>query len=174
VYASSVRTFDDLRILKQNVSKENFSHILTVCFGVSNKTADGNDIEVLSEIWPEIEINALKIRKEIIEKCNFLKTQSVYDFTFSNGTKDFLQSLLGSRIKHYTQVHNALVKVISNSTASVWLSKPNPLEIIEEMKSITNEEMQRYIFPQSQYFFSTLGKYLKFLDKKTWEKITSE
>ena len=171
VYASSVRTFDDLRILKQNVSKENFAHIITFCFGVPSTITAENDIARLSAIWPEIEINALNLRKEIIEKCNFLKTQSVYDFTLSNGTKDFLQSLLGSKIKNYTQVHHSLEKVISNSTASVWLSKPNPLEIIEEMKSITNEEMQRYIFPQSQYFFSTLGKYLKFLDKKTWEKI---
>jgi hypothetical protein len=39
------------------------------------------------------------------------------------------------------------------------------------MKSITNEEMQRYIFPQSQYFFSLLGRHLNILDKKTLEKI---
>ena len=179
VYASSVRTFDDLTILKQNVSKENFSHILSVCFHVSNEIIARNNIEDLAEIWPEIEINALKIRKEIIEKCDFLKTQSVYDFTFSKGTKDFLQSLLGTSIKNYTQIHNVLEQVIVKSTTSAWLSgwffdwfsKPNPLEIIEDMKSITNEEMQRYIFPQSQYFFSILGRHLNILDKKTLEKI---
>ena len=171
VYAASIRTFDDITILKQNTSKQNFAHILSACFGVSQDIISTGDISELASIWHDIEISALKIRKELIEKCDFLKTQSVYDFTFSNGTKDFLQNLLSTEIKNYTRVHTMLEQVIVKSTASVWFSRPKPLEIIEEMKSITNEEMQRYIFPQSQYFFSTLGKYLKFLDKKTWERI---
>jgi len=167
VYASSVRTFEDLKTLQRNISKENFSHILSVYFKTQAKT-----IEEIERIWSEIEILALQARKEVVEKCEFLKTHTVYDFTFNSTTKDFLQNTLNSSIGSYIQVHKILEKTIEKSTKSSWFVKPKPLEIIEEMKSITNEEMQRYIFPQSQYFFGTLGKYLHILDKKTFDKIS--
>jgi FMN phosphatase YigB (HAD superfamily) len=168
-YASCIRTFDDIKTLKQSLSKENFAQILATQFKIHIE--DSSTIEDLEQIWHEIEIAALQARREILEKFSLEDSVYFYDFTMQNVTKNILETSMNSVLVNYVQVEKILQEVINKETRYRWFLKPNPVEIVEEMKSMTNEEMQRFVFPQMQYFFATVGKYLDIIDAKTFSKI---
>jgi hypothetical protein len=158
LYASSVRTFEDLVNIKQILSENEFRKFILNHYNIEKV-----ELEELQTQWGEIEFLSMQIRKNTMESIQHLKNFTIYDFTFNNNTKIFIQNILNCVMPSFYAIDSILKRNIQKETRRTLTGKPKAEELINEMQTLTNEETQRYIIPQVHYFFNTLGKHTELL-----------
>jgi HAD superfamily hydrolase (TIGR01549 family) len=158
LYASSVRTFEDLVNIKQILSQNEFRNFI-----LNHYNTEKTELAELQTQWGQIEFLSMQIRKNTMENIQNLKDFTIYDFTFNNNTKIFIQNILNCVMPSFYTIDSILKKQIQKETSRTLTGKPKAEELINEMQTLSNEETQRYIIPQVHYFFNTLGKYTELL-----------
>lgn len=159
VYASCVRTFEDMENIYSILPQNDFKDFLGATYNIHNIA----NIEGLRKHWNHIEMENLRIRQGTLESLELLPELNVYNFTMHENIKTFAQIALNKEIKNFKSIHKLLKGLISHETRWSIIGKPKVNFIIEEISSLTNKDVQTIIMPQVEQFFSTLGKYINLL-----------
>ena len=156
LYASCVRTFEDMERLYTTLQPNIFAEFLETSYKIHNIA----NIESLRKYWSEIEMQSLKIRQNILESIKCLPDATIYNFTPHDNIKPFAQVLLNKELPNFYSINKVFERVINHATKRTITGKPKAEMIINQISSLLNKEIQTVVFPQVEQFFSTIGKYL--------------
>ncbi len=156
LYVSSIKTFDDLIKIKNIVTDEHFYMIVKECYQIYS-----TDVDVLRQKWHDIELKTLGIRKITLEYIGDLSGYTVYSFTKHKNIKVLIEIAIGVKIPSVIHHSKVMKKIIKLNVRRTIMGKPSAKKILHKMQEITHEEAKFTIFPQIEYFFSTLANYIK-------------
>lgn len=149
---ASIMNFEDLQVLKGIIGKERFIKFLADVCKVENES----DLE---RVWNQVEILALKSRRNVRKLLDGVPNFHVYSFVEERWVLALIEKVMNAKCGNFYFIDSILQNVILASLKKKIIGKSELEGVFLEFYNVLNSKSVELIRKKIDYFSNVLGKF---------------